>query len=219
MGDPELTNKAAYEVRLNDGGLYGQIGPRDFRRFADTLKWLCQAPKSLLDVGCFSGHWLHYVTQRVPSLDRALGIDVAENRIEDAKRRYPELDFRVAYAERLDLPPGSFEVVTCLEVLEHVPDWLRVLEAMHRIASRQVLITVPNRETIIQTPCIHCGKLTPLYGHLRTYTEKSFPQVPGWSLSFGRLRDKDPNLSLARRLYHIVKRRYAWLVVDYRRVA
>jgi len=79
-------------------------------------------------------------------------------------------------------------------------------------------VTVPYREEIIQTVCIHCAKLTPLYGHLRSYTEATFPEVPGWSRSLVRIRERDPGRDWAYRCYRWLVPRYPWLMADYRRV-
>lgn len=218
MVSEHLTCKEAYEQCDESGELYGQIGERDLRRFKDILFYLEENATSLLDVGCFSGHWLHMVLKSRPQVSKHLGIDVSEKHVEDARRRFPELNVRSGYAEQLDLPANSFDVVTCLEVLEHIPDWLRVFESLFRFAAKQVLITVPYKQEIIMTPCIHCGRLTPLYGHLRSYSESSFPDVPGWSKHLRRLRRRGPELSLLRRVYRILVGHYSWLLVEYRRV-
>jgi ubiquinone/menaquinone biosynthesis C-methylase UbiE len=142
---------------------------------------------------------------------------VSEVRVADARSRFPELQVQVAYAENLDLPDRRFDVVTCLEVLEHIPDWLSVFHSLFRFADKQVLVTVPNREVIEHMACIHCGKLTPRYGHLRSYTEESFPEMRGWRRTFRKIAQREAGRPLAVRLYRTICPYYAWLAVDYRR--
>jgi 2-polyprenyl-6-hydroxyphenyl methylase / 3-demethylubiquinone-9 3-methyltransferase len=78
----------------------------------------------VLDVGCGGG-------LLAESLARAgaqvTGIDLAPGMIEVARLHAAEsnlaIDYRVASAEELALSsPRHFEVVTCMEMLEHVPD-------------------------------------------------------------------------------------------------
>ncbi len=82
------------------------------------------AGRRVLDVGCGGG----LLTE---SLARAgaevTGIDLAPGMIEVARLHAAEsglaIDYRVASAEELaQQSPGHFEVVTCMEMLEHVPD-------------------------------------------------------------------------------------------------
>ena len=217
MPDAKTTNKEIYEATALDGTLLHQIGPRDVNRFQDTLKHVIADAASVLDVGCSSGEWLHYLLQRRVLVRRHLGIDVAGNRIEAARARFPELSLQVSFAETLDIPPESFDVVTCLEALEHIEDWQSVFDSLFRHAARQVLVSVPYRETIIQTPCIHCAKLTPLYGHLRSYSEESFPQVSGWRRSTAVLRPRNPSRPILVRIARYFKPAQRWLLVSYRK--
>ncbi|MDM8006726.1 MAG: class I SAM-dependent methyltransferase [Phycisphaerae bacterium] len=215
MDQELITNQQIYDQVLADGRLHGQIGPRDINRFKDTLRHLDKNSRSILDVGCHAGDWLHYVlTHR--SIRSHLGIDVVPGKIDEARRRFPDLNVRVSFAEQLDVPEKAFDTVTCMEVLEHILDWLGVFQSLFSLARRQVLVTVPYREEIVQTVCIHCARLTPLYGHLRTYTEDSFPAVPGWTRSFARIRERDPGRSFAYRCYRRIKPHYPWLIADYR---
>lgn len=74
-----------------------------------------------LDAGCGHGAIVHLLSAR--GLD-SYGIDASAYIVEQARAFAPDLAERLAVA-RLDEPlpfPGGFELVTCLEVLEHVPD-------------------------------------------------------------------------------------------------
>jgi ubiquinone/menaquinone biosynthesis C-methylase UbiE len=217
IGLVQTTNKEIYEQTLVDGSPVGKIGPIDINRFKDTMNYMVPGAASLLDIGCFSGEWLNYVTRNRPSITRHLGIDVAENKIRIGKKLYPNLNLQTGFAEHLELPAESFDIVTCLEALEHIPDWLSVFNSLFRFAKMQVLITVPYSEKIINEVCIHCGKLTPQNGHLRSYTEDIFPKMPGWTVRFGKIRARDPQVSLKRKIYYFLKPHYHWLLADYRR--
>ena len=67
----------------------------------------------------------------------------------------------------------AFEVISLLEVIEHVPTWQAAVEEALRVASRGVLITVPYREQLQTTVCVHCHQATPLWGHVHAFDESS----------------------------------------------
>ncbi len=211
-----LTNRDVYEARTEDGQIYGTLQPRDWSRFRQLLRFIPKDTRSLLDCGCDRGHWLAYVLRhRQP--ETHLGIDISQERIEEAKATYPNLHVQAGYLEDLEAEPKSYELVTCLEVLEHIPCWLDVFERLLQCADRHVVISVPYKERILETVCIHCGKLTPMYGHLHVFSEDSFPDRIGWRRHFGYIKDYGIGSSWIRRLYRLVRPRRPWLVAIYDR--
>jgi 2-polyprenyl-6-hydroxyphenyl methylase / 3-demethylubiquinone-9 3-methyltransferase len=84
------------------------------------------AGKRVLDVGCGGGILSDSMARRGAS--SVLGIDLASKPLKVAQLHAleadtPNIDYREVAAEALagELP-GSFDVVTCMEMLEHVPD-------------------------------------------------------------------------------------------------
>jgi trans-aconitate methyltransferase len=142
-------------------------------RFCETANHIPSDVGSLLDVGCGEGHWLDWLSRHRRSLDRLVGVEVAANRVEAARSRYPRLDIKAGDVFEMDLE-RRFEVVTCLEVIEHLTDWHAAVERLMEIATRKVVITVPYREKIPSEVCLHCHKMTPRYGHLHSFDESSF---------------------------------------------
>ncbi|HEY8494180.1 MAG TPA: class I SAM-dependent methyltransferase [Myxococcota bacterium] len=93
----------------------------------------------LLDVGCADGHLLRRLA---PRLARAVGIDPeATPRVEDGVEilagRFPG---------EPRLPDASFDCVTLLAVLEHVPDPAALARECHRVLAPggRVVLTVPH---------------------------------------------------------------------------
>jgi len=92
--------------------------------------------KQLLDVGCGGGLLTEAMAWRGA---HATGIDMGEAPLSVAKIHQLEsqlnIDYRQSTAEALaEEMPASFDVVTCLEMLEHVPDPGAVISACAELA-------------------------------------------------------------------------------------
>lgn len=74
---------------------------------------------ALLDVGCGLGRFV--ASLPAERFDRH-GTDVSEWALSQNRERYPGVDFRHASATDRPYPPDSFDVVTAMDVIEHVPD-------------------------------------------------------------------------------------------------
>lgn len=89
------------------------------------------AGKRLLDVGCGGGILAEAMAQRGATVT---GIDMGEAPLSVARIHQlesgVEVDYRQSTAEALAAEhPGQFDIVCCLEMLEHVPDPAAVVEA------------------------------------------------------------------------------------------
>ncbi len=104
------------------------------------LKWIDTAValngRRVLDVGCGGGILAEAMAQKGAQVT---GIDLAERSLNVAKLHSMEsgvaVDYQLIPAEKLaEEQPESFDVVTCLEMLEHVPDPASVIKACARLA-------------------------------------------------------------------------------------
>ena len=105
-------------------------------------------PESLLDVGSGRGVFLFPFLRGFPDVP-VTSLDLLERRVEmlQAVRRggMDRLDARQGDICRWDMPDGSFDVVTLLEVLEHIPDTAAAVRNACRLARRYVVVTVPSK--------------------------------------------------------------------------
>jgi 2-polyprenyl-3-methyl-5-hydroxy-6-metoxy-1,4-benzoquinol methylase len=100
-------------------------------------------PGAILDVGCGEG----FTMDRLLSTDGHLpiqGLDYDYLALVHAKDRLPHIVFQMGDVRRLPFGDDRFDMVLCLEVLEHLPDPLPALEELRRVSCRHCLISVPN---------------------------------------------------------------------------
>lgn len=106
-------------------------------------------PESLLDVGSGRGAFLWPLLDAFPALP-VTSIDLLWQRASDigALRRggITRLSGFRMDVRHLAFASKSFDVITLLEVLEHIPETSEVLSEVVRVARRFVLISVPAHE-------------------------------------------------------------------------
>ena len=89
----------------------------------------------VLDVGCGGGILAESMARKG---GRVTGIDVASRVLATAKLHLLESGLEVDYKEMMveDLSqeaPGAFDVVTCMEMLEHVPDPASIIQSIEKL--------------------------------------------------------------------------------------
>lgn len=113
------------------------IAVNDYLREGDTV----------LDVGCGVGYGMNLLSIKAASVT---GIDVDRKAVDYCRARVLGKNPKVGGVDHYDgeqLPyeDGSFDVVTTIDVIEHVPDYDRFLRELLRVSRRAVVVSTPNR--------------------------------------------------------------------------
>ena len=143
--------------------------------------WDLCGPGSQLDVGCGEGvlteRWAEMLDAR-----RIVGMDLEdpELRKEWATRKRGNLSFVCGDAADLPFEDGQFDLVSAVEVLEHVKDPEAVVEELTRVASHHVLVSVPNEPLWRMLNMIrgsYWSALGNTPGHIQHWSRRSFVRL------------------------------------------
>jgi ubiquinone/menaquinone biosynthesis C-methylase UbiE len=88
------------------------------------------AGKHVLDIGCGTGSGMVTLAERHGC--RVTGVDPSAEMLAQARSKLPDADLRLATAEELPFPDGSFEGATMVSVIHHV-DASRALPQARRV--------------------------------------------------------------------------------------
>jgi ubiquinone/menaquinone biosynthesis C-methylase UbiE len=96
--------------------------------------------ESVLDLGCGLGDDTFAIAQLVGAQGRAVGVDVSENMIAEARRRAgqrgPKAEFEVGDVQALRFEDATFDACRTERMLMHVPDADRAFAEMARVIRR-----------------------------------------------------------------------------------
>ena len=145
--DKEILEKAGREAELK---LYRFKNMGDLPRVQKAIGFLKGVwPESLLDVGSGRGVFLFPFLEEFPFVP-VTSADILDYRVEflqDIARG--GIENLTAIQENIcswNAPDKSFDVVTMLEVLEHIPEVEKAIMNAVRLAKRYVVVSVPSKE-------------------------------------------------------------------------
>lgn len=140
--------------------------------------------KKIIDIGCGEG----FKTQWMAKEGEAVGIDISEENISFARKKYSGVDYRVMDAEYLEFEDGYFDRAYCLDVMEHVDNLEKVIIEIRRVLK-------PGGEFVVNVPYWRSEqwlqKIRPTYfeeiHHVRVFGEDSLERLlAGYKFSLVR---------------------------------
>lgn len=130
--------------RAIPGRIEADLWNEHLARYAFAAR--CAAGRRVLDAGCGTGYGAAALAECARSV---IGLDLAREAVEYARLHYarPNLCFLQASATALPFPDAAFTLVTAFELIEHLPDWERLLGELRRVLAPdgECLISTPNR--------------------------------------------------------------------------
>jgi len=95
----------------------------------------------VLDAGCGSGRTL----EDLRKYGQVSGIELSPDAAEQARRRGEQFEVQIGRVEELPWEDGTFDLITCLDVLEHVEDDVVGMRELRRVCKPGgwLLLTVP----------------------------------------------------------------------------
>lgn len=109
-------------------------------RMQYILKYSSLENKKILDVGCGGGLLSESLSQAGA---KVTGIDLSEAALQVARDHDTthQIDYqKISIEDFAEKNPGSFDVVTCMELLEHVPDPASVIKACAKLIKPDGLV-------------------------------------------------------------------------------
>ncbi len=112
----------------------------------------------LLDIGCGTGE---YTVEMAPGFSQVDGIDIEPKRLELLQSNSPNnLTVSAMSANSLEFPDETYDIITLVEVLEHLTDPIGALVEARQVltATGTVLLTTPNRKWPIEQHGVLVGE-------------------------------------------------------------
>jgi 2-polyprenyl-3-methyl-5-hydroxy-6-metoxy-1,4-benzoquinol methylase len=150
-------------------------------RFYSTLRALVfslePTPESVLDAGCGEGETVARLADCLPR--RVTGVDVRQDCVEFTRDRLPWADVSCQSVYELAFDDQAFDLVLCLEVLEHLDAPADALSELCRVTRRDVILSVP-REPWFRIGSLVRGKHISRLGnhpeHIQSWDRRGFEE-------------------------------------------
>ena len=124
--------RAYFDQLVRTRGDFNPFADRGWRTLARRFEqWVAPTrPLDVLDVGCGTGQSRQLYIRHAA---RYVGLDLSDEAIAIARRRFPDSAWVAANARALPFPAGGFDVVAFSSVLHHVPDFPAALREAARV--------------------------------------------------------------------------------------
>ena len=145
--------------------------PAEKERVEQIVEIIPSDVNEIFDVGCGNGCFINTLVSSFSNrFNRVIGLDSS-----DMALKYVKSEKIKGSITNLPFEDESFDLVTSLEVLEHLPqeDFKQGISELHRVSKKYIIITVPNNEnletSLVMCPLCYC-RFNAHY-HVRSFNE------------------------------------------------
>lgn len=161
-------SQSSFDEFWNDDGTVSEyLGEARQQFYGDVLGACGEYLRGhVADIGCGSGFVLKALST-MKGIDALCGVDFSRSSIKRCRKEHPGGIFLMGDIYHLACPNDSFDVVICMETLEHLERAPEAIRELFRICRKggHVIITVPN------------GARDEYVGHLNFWTEEDFREM------------------------------------------
>lgn len=98
---------------------------------------------TLLDMGCGIGIVTKIIHQNFPNV-KITGFDISSDAVKSAKLLLPSANIHIANIYDYPYDDFAFDIVICLEVLEHLNQPEIILDSIGKICKKHTIFSIPN---------------------------------------------------------------------------
>ena len=183
MAEPKVEGGLVVGNTYDKYGSSNPVARLLLRRFLQSFDDLVRRanPTRVLEVGCGEGE----LALRLAREGRdVLGTDISSLMVSEARTRARSrglaVEFKQADLFSIDAPPGSFDLVVCCEVLEHLEEPEAAVAHLTRLSRGYLLFSVP-REPLWRILNMargeYLGELGNTPGHIQHWSWRSFRKL------------------------------------------
>ncbi len=146
-------------------------------RIDATINSIPTDTKTILDVGCGNGAFINRLAHEFPErFEKIVGLDPCREALTYVKTEKVNENIN-----GIPFEANSFDLVSCLEVLEHLPqqDFEKGLSEIQRVSKKYILLSVPNDEVLEQmlVLCPQCCCAFNPYFHMRSFNKENLRRL------------------------------------------
>lgn len=143
-------------------------------RISETIKLIPQKVESIIDIGCGNGFFLKSL--EILNAYKLFGLEPSKGAI---KNNLSSVLIKNGTIDEMNFLDNEFDLVTCLEVIEHLPYEIyeKGLSELERIAKNYIIISVPYQENRNHVICPYCDCHFNGTTHLKSFDEKKLEKL------------------------------------------
>jgi len=150
------------------------------KRFLKNLKNIIASldTRNLLDIGCGEGFITDFIYKSVRC--PVTGVDIGDKILKKARHDYPEIFFIKGSAYKLPFKNKSFELITAIEILEHLDRPEKALKEFKRVSKKWLIASVPQEplwRMLNMAKFKYLTRLGNTPGHIQHWTTRSFSRL------------------------------------------